>query len=122
MADKGLIYGMSDCMSVYRLDENGFTSTKVPDVLYYWPRVIAYHQFIRETFPKVSKKLISALICTSYLTLFKEEIKINKRIKPYYLFASFYESPIVCMKTIFKYNILPIFRGQTERELFTKGE
>jgi glycosyltransferase involved in cell wall biosynthesis len=110
MADKGLVYGMSDCMSVYRIHENGFSSTIYRDVLIFTSQYVSFLQFIRETFPKVSKKLISIQICTCYLQLFKEEIKINKRIKPNYLFASFWESPIVFMKTIFKYNILPKVR------------
>lgn len=57
LAGRGLVYGMSDYMTVYRLNDAGLTISRTNNPSLMWHRFIEHVSFLRETFPMVSTRL-----------------------------------------------------------------
>ena len=82
LAEAGNIYGMSDYMTVYRLNDNGLTITRVLNLNENaFIRDINHTQFLKETFKNVSPKLYNRKLSISYEDLFLYKLQNHMKDK-----------------------------------------
>jgi glycosyltransferase involved in cell wall biosynthesis len=97
-AQNGRVYGMADCMSVYRIHDGGLLKTMARDKVSYYKRLISHNEFIRETFCKVPRYVVSYRIASNWFSLFVFSRKDTGKVNLKYLLRSFLESPIFFFK------------------------
>ena len=88
-AKLGKIRGMSDCMSVYRLQSMGVTYNKrlKTDRTRRYP---AHFEFIKENFPFIDKKIVNRKIAGKYLVKRKTENSVYEYLKDVCLSFRYY--------------------------------
>ncbi len=98
LADKGLVYGMKDYMSVYRIHEMGITSVESSKGIVHQKRFIKQYIFFRKNIESLSKKASAIKIADHSITvaLFYLKRKNIKALK--YLFIAVYYRPELLWK------------------------
>lgn len=103
LADQGKVYGISDCMGVYRKHPNGITHIRsIANGIKYNINLINQFIFIRKTFKKISSKASGIKISDHCMTVFLHYIKHWKFSGFKYLFMAFYYRPELVYKGFVK--------------------
>ena len=100
--DQGKGYAFKEKWSAYRMQNSGVTINRaVKDGVAHRLRFIPHHEYLRETFPKISKKAFRKKQALTYIQVAGESAKLGKSKSLKYIWRAFRIAPSSTLKSLF---------------------
>jgi len=100
MAESGLIYYLSDTMSVYRILPTGMNINASKNLLPTAYKRMEHTKYIRKRFKQVPFMTISVILAMRYWTILSLEMKENRKFRFKYFLLSLLNDPMIVFKKI----------------------